>query len=245
MGEARPEQYRVTEAFDASGKLCLVLGAAGNAGGHFALGMPAACKVDVVLADDMAYQEEMDEVVRDFKTSLLPVKMCVEMIRDEDTKEREALYEKLEEKYGPFACILDVYDLNTQRKFPGSSKIIQGPVVKPQDMKPRYSEMMTYPGKTVLIIGAGGLWGSHIAAGMAAAEANVLLLDTEEKMEAIEELIKVIGDRDKVRVVCVSPEVMADRAAILKYVEETFGMPESIIDVRAINPARNDTGVRS
>ena len=136
--EKAEEKYKVTEEFQAGGKLCLVVGAAGNAGGHFSLGMPAACGCDAVLADLPAYQNEMDEVVRDIQTAELPVKIAVEMVPEEDLADREAFYEGLERKYGEFACILDVFGINSARTFPGSADIVQKPVRGPEDMKPRY-----------------------------------------------------------------------------------------------------------
>ena len=123
--EKAARKYQVTEAFQAVGKLCLIVGAAGDAGGHFALGMPSACGCDAVLADLSEYSDEMDEVVRDIGTALLPVKFDVEMIDDEnDLKDREGFYEKMEQKYGNFACILDVFGIIGARTFPGSADIV-------------------------------------------------------------------------------------------------------------------------
>lgn len=236
--EKAEEKYRVTEAFQADGKLCLIVGAAGNAGGHFSLGMPAACGCDAVLADLPEYQNEMDEVVRDIQTAELPVKIATETIREENLRDREAFYEALEQKYGTFACILDVFGINTARSFPGSAEIVQKPVRAPEDMKPRYQvgPNMLFTGKTVLVLGAGGLWGSHMAAGMAAAQANLLLVDTTEKKDAILELRKLIGDSVSVQVSYVATDTMKDRAALFDHVLQNYGLPDAILDVRAINP---------
>lgn len=238
-GSTPEEKYKVTEEFQAEGKLCLITGAAGNAGGHFALGMPAASGCDAVLADIPKYQNEMDEVVRDVKTAELPVKIAVEMIQEKDLIDREAFYESLEKKYGPFACILDVYGINTARTFPGSAEMIQKPVLAAEDMKPRYQigPNMVFNDKTILVLGAGGLWGSHMAAGMAAAEADLILVDTADKEAAILELCELIGDSVQVQVEYVSAEMYNDRAALLKHILQNYGSPDAILDVRAINPA--------
>ena len=236
--EYRPDKYKVTKDFAAVGKLCLITGAAGNAGGHFALGMPAACGCDALLADVEEYHEEMDEVLRDIKTAKIPGKIYVETIREEDLKERELFYENLEEKYGNFACILDVYGINTARTFPGSADIVQLPVKSPRDLKLRYQvgDHVLFTGLRVLVIGAGGLWGSHMAAGMAAAQADLILIDSIEKKEAVLELLETLKSGTKADIEYVSEEMMNDRAAILSFIKEKYGMPDAILDVRHINP---------
>ena len=234
------EKYKVTESFNAGGKLCLIVGAAGNAGGHFSLGMPAACGCDAVLADFADYSNEMDEVINDIKTAQLPVQVAVETIIKEDLSDREAFYEKLEKKYGSFACILDVEGINTARTFPGSADIIQKPMAGPQDMKPRYQigPNMIFTGKTVLVLGAGGLWGTHMSAGMAAAEANLILADTKDREASVNELIQMIGGSVRVITEYVSDDIISDRAALLGQIINKYGEPDALLDVRAINPAQ-------
>ena len=66
------DKYKVTSDFQSEGKLILILGAGGNWGGHFSLGMPAACKCDAILSEEK--EETLKEVINDIKTSKLPVK---------------------------------------------------------------------------------------------------------------------------------------------------------------------------
>ena len=62
------EKYKVTDEFKAKGKLILILGAGGNWGGHFSLGMPAACGCDAILAELDENKESLDEVIEDIKS---------------------------------------------------------------------------------------------------------------------------------------------------------------------------------
>ena len=72
------EKYKVTEEFKSKGKLILILGAGGNWGGHFSLGMPAACGCDAVLAELNENKESFDEVIEDIKSANLPIKTYIE-----------------------------------------------------------------------------------------------------------------------------------------------------------------------
>ena len=238
MNHNAEEQYKVTETFNASGKCILIVGAGGNWGGHFSLGMPAACGCDAVLVDLELYCAELEEVARDIKTAGLPVKTEVCYLQKEDLLDRIALYRKLEASYGSFASILDVEGIDTVRSFPGSAAIEQKPVVEKEDMKPRYQvgPNDVLPGKTVLIIGAGGNWGGHMAAGMGlAGQASLVLVDIEERKPAIDGLLAMLGDAVKAEVCYVSKAQLSDRYALLADLQVQYGTFDAVMDLTGIN----------
>ena len=110
-------------------------------------------------------------------------------------------------------------------------------------MKPRYQigPHMLFPGKTVLVRGAGGLWGSHMAAGMAAAQADLILVDTKDRKGAVDELQKTIMEMTRgsadIRVTYVPSDLIDDRAGLLSHIADLYGQADAVLDVRAINPA--------
>ena len=229
------EKYRVTEDFRVQGRLCLIIGAAGDAGGHFAVGMPGSAGCDVVLTDLSEYKDEMKEILRDIGTAELPVKVYTEFL--DQPQEPLSLIRTLEKKYGQFACILDVERINITHSFPESMDIVQKPVKSRADLKPRYQIGQTFTGKTVLVLGAGGNWGTHMAHGMAAADADLILVDTPEHADAVIELTKIIGDSVSVCTEFVSAGQLSDRDTLLKDLINRYGLYDALLDVRGINHA--------
>ncbi len=96
------EKYKVTDEFKAKGKLILILGAGGNWGGHFSLGMPAACGCDAILAELDENKESLDEVIEDIKSSNLSTKTETEFYSKKDLNDRILLYKNLEKNMAIF-----------------------------------------------------------------------------------------------------------------------------------------------
>lgn len=237
MKQNAEEQYIVTEEFNASGKMILIVGAGGNWGGHFSLGMPAVCGCNAVLVDLEKYRAELEEVSRDIKSAELPVKTELVLIHEADLSDRAQLYRNLEDRFGSFACILDVEGINTVRSFPGSAELLQKPVVEKEDMKPRYQvgpkDILT--GKTVLIIGAGGNWGGHMAAGMSlAGQADLILVDTEDKKQNIDALLSALGRNGKAQVMFFDKAMLNDRNMVIKAVQKDTSF-DAVMDLVGIN----------
>ena len=122
------DKYKVTSDFQSEGKLILILGAGGHWGGHFALGMPAACKCDAILSEEN--QESLKEIINDIKTSKLPVKTFTYYYSKEQKQDKTSLYSLIEKKFGHISCILDVEGINTNYSFPNSANIEQKPILK-------------------------------------------------------------------------------------------------------------------
>ena len=59
-------KYKVTIDFQSEGKLILIIGAGENWGGHFSLGMPAACKCNAILSEEK--EETLKEIIKDIQT---------------------------------------------------------------------------------------------------------------------------------------------------------------------------------
>ena len=62
------------------------------------------------------------------------------------------------------------------------------------------------------------------------------MIDSIEKKEAVLELLETLKSGTKADIEYVSEEMMNDRAAILSFIKEKYGMPDAILDVRHINP---------
>ena len=91
------EKYKVTEEFKSKGKLILILGAGGNWGGHFSLGMPAACKCNAILSEEK--EETLKEIIKDIQTSKLPVKVFTYYYTKEQKQDKISLYDLIEKKF--------------------------------------------------------------------------------------------------------------------------------------------------
>ncbi|MBD5391319.1 hypothetical protein HDR66_00775 [bacterium] len=101
------------------------------------------------------------------------------------------------------------------------------------------TEEYLVPGKTILIIGAAGNWGSHFAAGMAlAAHADLVLVDIEEReadVKKLEEDILGYGLPIKINTYLSNTHELAERNIFYKKMEELFGEFAAIMDVEKIN----------
>ena len=94
--EEKENKYKVTSDFQSEGKLILIIGAGGNWGGHFSLGMPAACKCDAILSEEK--EETLQEIIKDIKTSKLPVKTFTYYYSKGPKKDKISLYDLIEKK---------------------------------------------------------------------------------------------------------------------------------------------------
>ena len=233
-----PKNGRLSAAYNASGKKILIVGAGGNWGGHFSVGMPAACGCDAVLADYTSYKEELDEVCQDIQTAGMPVKVERCFLEEGDLAGGAELYQRLEEKYGKFSCILDVCGIDTVRAFPGSAEVKQKPVMEISDMKPRYQmgAKDILSGKTILILGAAGNWGSHMAMGMAlAGRADLVLVDMAINKEKIAALREQIGDAVNISEEYVDAEQLMDRYALIEQMVQKYEAFDAVMDLVNIN----------
>ena len=232
------DKYKVTEEFKAKGKLILILGAGGNWGGHFSLGMPSACGCDAVLAELNENKESLDEVVEDIKSSNLPVKTFTEILSKKDLSDRISLYQNLEKKYGYFPCILDVEGINNNYIFPESKKIRQKPIINKEDMKPRYQVGINdiLKGKKILIVGPSGNWGSHMAIGMGLlGQADLILVDLENKKEKVEKIKNDIGNGVNIYCEYINTNDKIDRYNLFNNIKNKYGKFDAFMDMMEIN----------
>ena len=234
------EKYKVTSDFQSEGKLILILGAGGNWGGHFSLGMPAACKCDAILSEEK--EETLKEIINDIKTSKLPVKTFTYYYSKEQKKDRISLYDLIEKKFGHISCILDVEGINTNYSFPNSAEIEQKPILNKEDMKPRYqigpNDFLN--GKKIIIVGAAGNWGSYMALGMGlAGRADLILVDKEEKKNELEKLKSDIGNSVKIDIELIGKNENYNRFDIYKRIEKKYGNCDSFMDMYEINTNNN------
>ena len=232
------EKYKVTEEFKAKGKLILILGAGGNWGGHFSLGMPAACGCDALLAESKENKESLDEVIEDIKSSNLPIKTSIEIYEKKDLNDRISLYQNFEKKYGHFSCILDVEGINTNYVFPESQKIKQKPIINKEDMKPRYQvgPNDVLKGKKILIFGPSGNWGSHMAMGMGLlGQADLILVDFENKKEKIEKIKNDIGSRVNINCEFIQINDKYGRYNLYNRMKNLYGKFDAFMDMMGIN----------
>ena len=229
-------KYKVNSDFQSEGKLILILGAGGNWGGHFSLGMPAACKCDAILCEEK--EETLKEIINDIKTSKLPVKTFIYYYSKEQKKDKISLYNLIEKKFGHISCILDVEGINTIYSFPNSAEIEQKPILKKEDMKPRYQigPNDSIKGKKILIIGASGNWGAHMALGMGlGGRADLILVDKEEKKNELEKVKNDIGNSVKIDIELIGNNESYNRFNIYKRIEKKYGSFDSFMDMYEIN----------
>ena len=229
------DKYKVTKDFQIDGKLILILGAGGNWGGHFSLGMPAACKCDAILSEEEFKKESLTEVINDIKTSKLPVKIYSYYYSKEEKNNRISLYESLEKKFGHISCILDVEGINTNYSFPESSKIEQKPIINKEDMKPRYQigPNDSIKGKKIIILGASGNWGSHMSLGMGlAGGADLILVDKESNKNKLEKIKNDIGTSVKINIELIENY---ERYDIYQKMKKKFGNIDAFMDMSEIN----------
>lgn len=110
-----------------------------------------------------------------------------------------------------------------------------------REMKNKYAvdEGYNAAGKTVLIIGAGGNWGAHLAIGMAlTSQCNLILIDSEENRKGMEQVLndlKTSGAKGSVCSALVSSELMNLETDLLSFVQKEFGGYDSLMNVAAIN----------
>ena len=110
-----------------------------------------------------------------------------------------------------------------------------------REMKNKYAVDEGYlaAGKTVLIIGAGGNWGAHLAIGMAlTSQCNLILVDTEEHREGLDRVLEDLRTSGAKGSICsgiVSAELFSQESELLKYVQKEFGSYDSVMNVAAIN----------
>ena len=230
------DKYKVTSDFQSEGKLILILGAGGNWGGHFSLGMPAACKCDAILSEEK--EETLKEIINDIKTSKLPVKTYTYYYSKDQKKDRISLYDLIEKKFGHISCILDVEGINANYSFPNSAEIEQKPILNKEDMKPRYQigPNDSLSGKKIVIVGAAGNWGSHMALGMGlAGKADLILVDKEEKKNQLEKLKNDIGNSVKIDIELIGKNENYNRFDIYKLIEKKYGSFDAFMDMYEIN----------
>jgi len=230
------DKYKVTSDFQSEGKLILILGAGGNWGGHFSLGMPAACKYDAILSEEK--EETLKEIINDIKSSKLPVKTYTYYYSKDQKKDRISLYDLIEKKFGHISCILDVEGINTNYSFPNSAEIEQKPILNKEDMKPRYQigPNDSLSGKKIVIVGAAGNWGSHMALGMGlAGKADLILVDKEEKKNQLEKLKNEIGNSVKIDIELIGKNENYNRFDIYKLIEKKYGSFDAFMDMYEIN----------
>ena len=229
-------KYKVTSDFQSEGKLILIIGAGGNWGGHFSSGMPAACKCNAILSEEK--EETLKEIINDIKSSKLPVKTYTYYYSKDQKKDRISLYDLIEKKFGHISCILDVEGINTNYSFPNSAEIEQKPILNKEDMKPRYQigPNDSLSGKKIVIVGAAGNWGSHMALGMGlAGKADLILVDKEEKKNQLEKLKNEIGNSVKIDIELIGKNENYNRFDIYKLIEKKYGSFDAFMDMYEIN----------
>jgi NAD(P)-dependent dehydrogenase (short-subunit alcohol dehydrogenase family) len=107
------EKYSVTQAFLVPGKKILIIGATGNWGSHFAVGMAFAAQSDLVLVDDAGQKEAMENLVAEIFKNKAPIQVETYLADAQELQNRSAFYEKMEKQFGKFAAIMDVEGINT------------------------------------------------------------------------------------------------------------------------------------
>ena len=229
-------KYKVTSDFQSEGKLILIIGAGGNWGGHFSLGMPAACKCNAILSEEK--EETLKEIIKDIQTSKLPVKVFTYYYTKEQKQDKISLYDLIEKKFGHISCILDVEGINTNYSFPNSEEIEQKPIINKEDMKPRYqiNPNDSLKGKKIVIVGASGNWGSHMAFGMGiAGKADLILVDKEEREKEIKKVKNNIGNSVKIDIELIKNNENYNRKDIYKRIEKKCEKFDSFMDMYEIN----------
>lgn len=110
-----------------------------------------------------------------------------------------------------------------------------------REMKNKYAVDENYlaEGKTVLIIGAGGNWGAHLAIGMAlTSRCNLILVDQEANREGLEHVLedlKASGAKGAVCSLVVSAEELSSESELLNHIHKECGSYESVMNVAGIN----------
>ena len=91
-------------------------------------------------------------------------------------------------------------------------------------------------GKRILIIGAAGNWGTHMAAGMGlAGRADLVLVDTENHKSQLEKLHNEVGNVVNVTEQYVSEDQLLDRYNLLQKLYNQFGTFDAVMDLTGIN----------
>ena len=128
--------------------------------------------------------------------------------------------------------------INTNYSFPNSAEIEQKPIINKEDMKPRYQigPNDSLKGKKIVIIGASGNLGSHMAFGMGiAAKADLILVDKEEREKELEKLKNDIGNSVKIDIELIKNNENYNRFNIYKRIEEKYGIFDAFMDMYEIN----------
>jgi short-subunit dehydrogenase len=106
------EKYAVTQEFLVPGKKILIIGATGNWGSHFAMGMAFAAQSDLVLVDDVSKKEAMQNLVDEIHRNKAPIQVDTYLSDEQELQNRSGFYDKLEKRFGKFAAIMDVEGIN-------------------------------------------------------------------------------------------------------------------------------------
>lgn len=93
-------------------KKMLIIGATGNWGGHFAIGMALATQANLVLVDYQGQETMMNLIVEDIKNYGLSLEVETYMMTPDEIIDREVFYKKMKTKFGPIDAIMDVEGIN-------------------------------------------------------------------------------------------------------------------------------------
>ena len=105
-------------------------------------------------------------------------------------------------------------------------------------MKPRYqiNPNDSLKGKKIVIVGASGNWGSHMAFGMGiAGKADLILVDKEENEKELEKVKNNIGNSVKIDIELIKNDENYNRFNIYKRIEENYGRFDVFMDMHEIN----------
>jgi short-subunit dehydrogenase len=106
------EKYSVTLDFLVPGKKILIIGATGNWGSHFAVGMAFAAQSDLVLVDYAPKKEALDQLVEEIFKNKAPIKVDTYVAEKEELSNRNEFYDKMKKQFGEFAAIMDIEGIN-------------------------------------------------------------------------------------------------------------------------------------
>ena len=96
--------------------------------------------------------------------------------------------------------------------------------------------MISLKSKKIVIIGASGNWGSHMAFGMGiAAKADLILVDKKEREKELEKLKNDIGQSVKIDIGLIKNDENYNRFNIYKRIEEKYGIFDAFMDMHEIN----------
>lgn len=107
-------KYKVNGSFNNKGKCVLILGAAGNWGGHMAIGMALTSDCDLVLVETEGHRELLEAVIADLECSEAKGKIETYYVSHTPGEkiDKAALRRKLEEKYGKFDAVMELEGIN-------------------------------------------------------------------------------------------------------------------------------------